>query len=205
MSKRGEPEVEDIEEPEVEDAEIEEVEVEGEPEEIEDVEKDAIEAEIEDAKKQIAEIDGAPEEPEEKVPETPEAPEEPEIGDVDEKYLDQLNLMAGETGLVEAVWQVGHYNFEYKSETSVADVAFEITETDPAIHEEVMAAYVAGTDVAVELLKQAESEGLVEQGEGGGYNITDAGKKFVEENKDKLGNTYESKKHGGAMEDSKQK
>ncbi len=141
--------------------------------------------------------------------EVPEEFKEPEVGPETEPEVSpekgpEVGLDAGEDNAdleAEVLFQVAHYREEYKAPASLADIAFEIAETDPEIHEMMMDAVKEGTPIVGPVLKRLVDQGLIMETEFGGYITTPDGDEMVKGSEENLGNTYESEKHKGQPED----
>jgi hypothetical protein len=117
----------------------------------------------------------------------------PDMDKKDGKIADRLNdLMDTDSAYIEALFNVAHYNKEYKSPASLADVAFELAEPDVYVHESLSQSWKIGSELAETMIDRGISEGFIKPGSEGGYIITNEGRAYIAENKDKLGKTYES-------------
>jgi hypothetical protein len=116
----------------------------------------------------------------------------------EDKILDQLTQLADdhETLLAESVFQVAHYNKEYKGAASLADVAFELAETDENVHKALSQSWKLGAEFAEPALEMAKELGYITQEKSGGYVITQEGRGYLQSVREKLGNTYESEHEG---------
>jgi len=143
--------------------------------------------------------------PESDIPEEFKEPEttEPEISPekAPEAGLDSGGMGGDSDMEAEVLFQVAHYREEYKAPASLADVAFEIAETDPEIHEMMMDAVKEGTPIVGPVLKRLVDQGLIMETEFGGYITTPDGDEMLKGSEENLGNTYESEKHKGQPED----
>jgi hypothetical protein len=145
--------------------------------------------------------DHEPESPGEVPEEFKEPPAEKEPEKEPEAGLDAGG--AGNDLEAEVLFQVAHYREEYKAPASLADIAFEIAETDPDLHDMVMDAVKEGTPIVGPILKSLVDQGLIMETEFGGYVTTPDGDAMLEgaDTQSKLGSTYESDKHKGQPDD----
>jgi hypothetical protein len=101
--------------------------------------------------------------------------------------------------LAETLFNIAHYNEEYESAASLADIAFELTEVDKKVHRAVTETWKEGAEIAETALSSLEEEGHIEKCDCGGWKITPAGEEWLDEHLDKLGHTFESEEHAGQV------